>query len=149
LAIYSAEELILLGSLKLKCPQRTDVPHSSSFIIFPPHVDVTRGTWNRTLAACHSMPLVIASSFIATLPPLDADADDNPTMKAFSTLVLGAVLLASQNHAAKAFSPSARSKVLNDLKEMRMTGAGGAASPDYYVEGGESHDIRCRFPLHS
>jgi hypothetical protein len=59
-------------------------------------------------------------------------------MKAFSTLVLGAVLLASQNHAAKAFSPSARSKVLNDLKEMRMTGAGGAASPDYYVEGGES-----------
>lgn len=56
-------------------------------------------------------------------------------MRAFSTLVLGAVLFASQNNSAEAFSPSARAKVLTDLKEMRMSGAGGAASPDYYVEG--------------
>ena len=60
-----------------------------------------------------------------------------PTMRAFTTLVLGAVLLASQN-GAEAFSPSARTKVLNDLKEMRMSGAGGAAAPDYYVEGESS-----------
>ena len=67
-------------------------------------------------------------------------------MKAFSTVVLGAVILGKS---VEAFSPSARSKVLNDLKDMRMdvkdtrmdmkdvrmSGAGGAASPDYYVEG--------------
>ena len=68
------------------------------------------------------------------------------TMKAFSSVVLGAVILGKS---VEAFSPSARSKVLNDLKDMRMdvkdmrmdmkdvrmSGAGGAASPDYYVEG--------------
>ena len=61
------------------------------------------------------------------------------TMKAFSTVVLGAVILGKS---VEAFSPSARSKILNDLKDMRMdmkdvrmSGAGGAASPDYYVEG--------------
>lgn len=58
-------------------------------------------------------------------------------MRAFTTLVLGAVLLASPN-GAEAFSPAARNKVLNDLKEMRMSGAGGAAAPDYYVEGESS-----------
>ena len=59
-------------------------------------------------------------------------------MRAFTTLVLGAVLLASRN-GAEAFSPAARTKVLNDLKEMRMSGAGGAAAPDYYVEGESSY----------
>lgn len=68
------------------------------------------------------------------------------TMKGFSTVVLGAVILGKS---VEAFSPSARSKILNDLKDMRMdvkdmrmdmkdvrmSGAGGAASPDYYVEG--------------
>ena len=54
----------------------------------------------------------------------------------FSTLILGAVLFASQNNeGVEAFSPPSRSKVLNDLKEMRMTGAGGAAQPDSYNEG--------------
>ena len=53
----------------------------------------------------------------------------------FSTLILGAVLFASQNKGVEAFSPPSRSKVLNDLKEMRMTGAGGAAQPDSYNEG--------------
>ena len=54
----------------------------------------------------------------------------------FSTLILGAVLYASQG--VEAFSPPSRSKVLNDLKEMRMTGAGGAAQPDSYNEGESS-----------
>ena len=43
-------------------------------------------------------------------------------------------------HAA-AFSPTSRGNVLKNLKEMsmevKMTGAGGAAQPDQYVEGGE------------
>ena len=56
----------------------------------------------------------------------------------FSTLILGAVLFASQNKGVEAFSPPSRSKVLNDLKEMRMTGAGGAAQPDSYNEGESS-----------
>jgi hypothetical protein len=67
-------------------------------------------------------------------------------MRAFSTLVLGAALFASQNYSAMAFSPSARAKVLTDLKEMRMTGAGGAASPDYYVEG-ERVCFCCSLPV--
>ena len=59
-------------------------------------------------------------------------------MRSFTAVVLGAVLFASQN-VAEAFSPAARSKVLNNLKEMRMTGAGGAATPDTnYVEGESS-----------
>jgi hypothetical protein len=58
-------------------------------------------------------------------------------MRSFTTLVLGAVLFASR-YGVKAFSPATRSKVLNDLKEMRMSGAGGAAAPDYYTEGESS-----------
>lgn len=54
---------------------------------------------------------------------------------AFVAAFFGA--LCSQN--ANAFSPASRSKVLNNLKEMsmeiKMTGAGGAAQPDQYVEG--------------
>lgn len=46
-----------------------------------------------------------------------------------------ASLLAALTVTTDAFSPASRSRVLNDLREMRMTGAGGAASPDY-VEGG-------------
>lgn len=66
------------------------------------------------------------------------------TMRAFSTLVLGAVaLLAAQHDTAEAFSPSARAKILTDLKEMKMSGAGGAASPDYYVEGEFMYVIIC------
>jgi len=43
-------------------------------------------------------------------------------------------LLATQN--AAAFSPPAsRSKVLQNLLDIKMTGAGGAATPDTYVEG--------------
>ena len=65
-------------------------------------------------------------------------------MRAFSTLVLGAVaLLAAQHDTAEAFSPSARAKILTDLKEMKMSGAGGAASPDYYVEGEFMYAIIC------
>lgn len=54
---------------------------------------------------------------------------------AFVAAFLGG--LCAQN--AVAFSPASRSKVLNNLKEMsmevKMTGAGGAAQPDQYVEG--------------
>jgi len=54
---------------------------------------------------------------------------------AFVATFFGA--LCAQN--AAAFSPASRSKVLNNLKEMsmeiKMTGAGGAAQPDQYVEG--------------
>jgi hypothetical protein len=39
-------------------------------LLFPPHVDVTRGTWNRTLAEL--------AALIATLPPLDADRTAQP-----------------------------------------------------------------------
>lgn len=58
------------------------------------------------------------------------------TMKlAFVAAFFGAIC--AQN--AAAFSPASRSKVLNNLKEMsmevKMTGAGGAAQPDQYVEG--------------
>lgn len=61
-------------------------------------------------------------------------AQNKPTMKSFAAAALGA-LLACTHHAA-AFSPAARTKALNNLKEMRMTGAGGAASPDTnYVDG--------------
>lgn len=58
-------------------------------------------------------------------------------MRSFTAAVLGALLAGG----ASAFSPSASraggsSKILANLKEMRMTGAGGAASPDQqYVEG--------------
>lgn len=60
-------------------------------------------------------------------------------MKSFTAVALGAVLLASQ-HVAEAFSPASRSKVLQNLQDMRMdlgmTGAGGAATPDSgYVDG--------------
>ena len=47
-----------------------------------------------------------------------------------------ASLLAALTVTTDAFSPASRSRVLNDLREMRMTGAGGAATPDY-VEGGK------------
>ena len=67
-------------------------------------------------------------------------------MRAFTTLVLGVVLLASPN-GAEAFLPAARTKVLNDLKEMRMSGAGGAAAPDYYVEGESSSGLLMSAPL--
>lgn len=54
---------------------------------------------------------------------------------AFVAAFFGA--LCAQN--ASAFSPASRSKVLNNLKEMsmevKMSGAGGAAQPDQYVEG--------------
>jgi len=54
---------------------------------------------------------------------------------AFVAAFFGA--LCAQN--AAAFSPASRSKVLNNLKEMsmeiKMSGAGGAAQPDQYVEG--------------
>jgi hypothetical protein len=54
---------------------------------------------------------------------------------AFVAAFFGAIC--AQN--AAAFSPASRSKVLNNLKEMsmevKMTGAGGAAQPDQYVEG--------------
>ena len=53
------------------------------------------------------------------------------------------MLLAAQHDTAEAFSPSARAKILTDLKEMKMSGAGGAASPDYYVEGEFMYAIIC------
>ena len=58
------------------------------------------------------------------------------TMKiAFVASFFGA--LCAQN--AAAFSPTSRGNVLKNLKEMsmevKMTGAGGAAQPDNYVEG--------------
>jgi len=53
-------------------------------------------------------------------------------MRLLLKLVLGAAIFATST---EAFSPPSRSRVLNDLKEMRMTGAGGAAQPDQYVEG--------------
>eukprot|EP00580_Thalassiosira_gravida_P003235 CAMPEP_0201620956 /NCGR_PEP_ID=MMETSP0492-20130828/45486_1 /ASSEMBLY_ACC=CAM_ASM_000837 /TAXON_ID=420259 /ORGANISM="Thalassiosira gravida, Strain GMp14c1" /LENGTH=262 /DNA_ID=CAMNT_0048090323 /DNA_START=37 /DNA_END=825 /DNA_ORIENTATION=+ len=56
-------------------------------------------------------------------------------MRAFTSLVLGTLFASCQN-GAEAFSPAARSKVLDNLKEMRMTGAGGAAQPEQYMEGG-------------
>ena len=59
-------------------------------------------------------------------------------MRLLLKLVLGAAIFATST---EAFSPPSRSRVLNDLKEMRMTGAGGAAQPDQYVEG-ESMPIR-------
>jgi len=40
---------------------------------------------------------------------------------------------AAQN--VDAFSPASRSRVLNDLREMKMAGEGGAAQPDNYYEG--------------
>eukprot|EP00584_Thalassiosira_punctigera_P005506 CAMPEP_0172527776 /NCGR_PEP_ID=MMETSP1067-20121228/2364_1 /TAXON_ID=265564 ORGANISM="Thalassiosira punctigera, Strain Tpunct2005C2" /NCGR_SAMPLE_ID=MMETSP1067 /ASSEMBLY_ACC=CAM_ASM_000444 /LENGTH=264 /DNA_ID=CAMNT_0013311579 /DNA_START=114 /DNA_END=908 /DNA_ORIENTATION=- len=60
-------------------------------------------------------------------------------MRAYATLALAA-LLASLHNGVDAFSPSANTRsgkaVLNNLREMRMTGAGGAATPDQnYVEG--------------
>ena len=61
-------------------------------------------------------------------------------MRLLLKLVLGAAIFATST---EAFSPPSRSRVLNDLKEMRMTGAGGAAQPDNYVEG-ESMPIRGR-----
>lgn len=66
-------------------------------------------------------------------------------MRSFTNFVLGAVIFASLK-TVDAFSPSARAKILTDLKEMKMSGAGGAASPDYYVEG-ESTLRACRFPF--
>lgn len=59
----------------------------------------------------------------------------------FTALALGALFACSQY--AEAFSPAARSRVLSDLKDMRMTGAGGAATPDTYVEGEYESDIFC------
>lgn len=61
-------------------------------------------------------------------------------MRLLLKLVLGAAIFATST---EAFSPPSRSRVLNDLKEMRMTGAGGAAQPDQYVEG-ESMPLRGR-----
>ena len=60
-------------------------------------------------------------------------------MKSYTTLVLGA-LFASLQNGAEAFSPAASgsSLMLKNLKEMRMTGAGGAASPDDNYYEGES-----------
>ena len=54
-------------------------------------------------------------------------------MRAFATAVLAALF--AKHNGAEAFSPAAGRKVLNNLKEMQMTGAGGAAQPDTYVEG--------------
>ena len=48
---------------------------------------------------------------------------------------------AAQN--VDAFSPASRSRMLNDLREMKMTGAGGAAQPDNYVEGESS--VMCMY----
>lgn len=51
-------------------------------------------------------------------------------MRSFTALVLGAALACSQY--ADAFSPAGpKSKILANLKEMRMSGAGGAAQPEY------------------
>ena len=59
-------------------------------------------------------------------------------MRAFIALALGAVCACTQY--AEAFSPASRSKVLANLQDLRMTGAGGAASPDAnYVEGESGH----------
>jgi len=56
-------------------------------------------------------------------------------MRAFTTVVLAA-LFASHPGGTEAFSPTAGRKALHNLKAMRMTGAGGAASPDSnYVDG--------------
>ena len=74
------------------------------------------------------------------------------TMRSFTALVLGAVLgLSSQcnNGGVDAFSPSfsqsgGGSKILKNLEEMRMTGAGGAATPDTnYVDGEYIYDVMC------
>ena len=59
-------------------------------------------------------------------------------MRLLLKLVLGAAIFATST---EAFSPPSRSRVLNDLKEMRMTGAGGSAQQDQYVDG-ESMPIR-------
>ena len=61
---------------------------------------------------------------------------DDRTSRTRATMRLLASLLAALTVTTDAFSPASRSRVLNDLREMRMTGAGGAAQPDY-VEGGE------------
>ena len=60
-------------------------------------------------------------------------------MKLYACTAIFGSLFATQN--ADAFSLAGRSKVLNDLKEMRMS-AGGAAAPDTYVEGEPDTTIR-------
>ena len=57
-------------------------------------------------------------------------------MRILGVLVAVVASFAAQN--VDAFSPASRSRVLNDLREMKMTGAGGAAQPDNYVEGESS-----------
>jgi len=62
-------------------------------------------------------------------------------MKAFTAVVLGAVIACTQN-VAQAFSPAARrSNILSALENLKMTGAGGAASPDSNYVDGESSRI--------
>jgi len=77
---------------------------------------------------------------ISHLPPLSLLSPlaiiGKTTMKiAFVASFFGA--LCAQD--AAAFSPTSRGNVLKNLKEMsmevKMTGAGGAAQPDNYVEG--------------
>eukprot|EP00970_Alexandrium_tamarense_P019445 scaffold14050_cov255-Alexandrium_tamarense.AAC.1 len=59
------------------------------------------------------------------------------------TALFGALLASTLN--VDAFSPAARSRVLNNLKEISMSGgAGGAAQPEY-DEGGEISSVhQCR-----
>ena len=90
-------------------------------------------TWFR---GQHTMPAINAvTSFLQEEPCIIKQLKPSTMKLAFVAAFFGA--LCSQS--ASAFSPASRSKVLNNLKEMsmevKMTGAGGAAQPDQYVEG--------------